>query len=266
MKIAILRRFSLGITILDTDSGETTTVRKGSHVDVGGGLFHEGKLMWCSNDGITSANGIEHEVKYASPHSLIEHNGELIVSDTKTNSVKNHEGKVLYTPSFLKDNSTTMDFIHLNDCIMVEDRMLLSSISRHEHWRKGFSGGGLWYSDNEDLYATIKIPHTPCVYDNRIYVLETGTGRLLSYAKNLSDKTVVKSGFKGFLRGLIIKDGYAYIASSAFNADRSFGALEKSKKLHSATGRIFKMSLDTLELEVIFEQEGGDFSSICIAE
>ncbi len=265
MKLAIMNRFGMGVVILNTQDNSLKKTKHSFPQDgIGGGMMKDGILHWCSNRGINTEDGIKHKARFGSPHSLIEHGGDFVVSNTTENNVMNHKGEEIYYPTFL-ERDCTKDYIHLNDCISVDGRLMLSSLSKRTYWRDNFTDGGLWYGDDVNNGATVYIPHTPCEYEGRIYVLETGSGSLLSFNKNLGDKKIELINFKGFLRGLIMKDGHAYIASSAFDPNRSFAKIHNCHRLKSSYGRIYKVNMSNGHREIIYESEGADISSICEA-
>ena len=94
--------------------------------------------------------------------------------------------------------------------------MLVTCLATATPWRDNFDSGRLWYADDEDNYLSILLPHSPVFWEDRVYVLESGKSRLLSFNPDLEheSKRIEADGFPGFVRGLAIMGGKAIVATS----------------------------------------------------
>ena len=226
------------------------------------GVYKGKDFYHCSSKGIYKNKNIFLENKFYDPHSIINYKDGFAITNTGRNEIVDEKGKIIYKPNFLLKNNLKKDQIHLNDCIEVEGKLLLTCLSYKREWRQNFSQGAIWFENDFENKQKVYVPHTPKFYNERIYLLETGHGQLISFDKNLKDKKIEAEGLNGFLRGLVIKDDCAYICSSKFNKTRTFANIHNCEKLYCENGKIYKLNLKTKKLEIIYEKKGLNLFSI----
>ncbi len=93
-------------------------------------------------------------------------------------------------------------------------------------WRAGLVGGGVLMEvpSGKVLLDGLSMPHSPRWYDDRLWLLESGRGRLLSF--DPAEGTVeVVTELRGFTRGLALHEGHAFVGTSQVRETATFGGL-----------------------------------------
>ncbi|HWW62725.1 MAG TPA: TIGR03032 family protein, partial [Thermoanaerobaculia bacterium] len=82
-------------------------------------------------------------------------------------------------------------------------------------WRANKANGGIVIDvkTNEIIARGLSMPHSPRVYDGKLWVLESGEGRLVTLDPAKGTKTIVAE-LPGFTRGLAFAGPYAFIGLS----------------------------------------------------
>ena len=95
-----------------------------------------------------------------------------------------------------------------------------------EGWRANRAGGGIVIDipSNEVVVRGLAMPHTPILYQDRLWILESGTGSLLVVDPKNGACTVV-ARFPGFLRGLAFVDRFAFVGLCKAREKKHFGEL-----------------------------------------
>ncbi len=112
------------------------------------------------------------------------------------------------------------DRCHLNGMATSLDGQIkfvtsLSMDDSMEGWRNDrLKSGILWdVLNNTTVLENLCVPHSPRIFENRCYFLNSGKGELVSVDFNGHNKKVI-CRFNGFPRGMQIIKGYAVIATS----------------------------------------------------
>src|SRR5262249_32790478 len=99
------------------------------------------------------------------------------------------------------------DRCHLNGLVVVEGKpryvTALGETDVKDGWRKGKASGGclIDVASNEVIVRGLSMPHSPRWHDGRLWVLESGTGRLLLVDQSTGNLQAVTE-VPGFARGL----------------------------------------------------------------
>lgn len=110
------------------------------------------------------------------------------------------------------------DRCHLNGLAVVDGApKYVTCFSRTDTasgWRRDPSGGCLLDIPSSGVVlADLTMPHSPRVHDGRIFLLDSGTGRLLKVDPDSGDAEPVAE-FDGFLRGLAFSGSLAFVGLS----------------------------------------------------
>ena len=156
---------------------------------------------------------------------------------------------------------------HLNGLCCVDGvPTYITSISRCdvlEGWRHNRNKGVVYdITTNTLICKNLSMPHSPVWYNNKLWVLESGTGYFgyidMDREVSENDETYhpfVKTLFlPGFLRGIsFINSEYVIIGSSKDRHDNAFSGLELSKTLKNkeamAKCGIYIIKLESMEIE-----------------
>jgi uncharacterized protein (TIGR03032 family) len=122
-----------------------------------------------------------------------------------------------WRPSFVTDLAAE-DRCHLNGLCLVEGKprfvTALGATNQKDGWRAGKAKGGVVVniSSGDTIATGLCMPHSPRWSDGRLYVLESGTGRLLAFKPDGATDVLVE--LPGFARGLAFAGRTAFIGLS----------------------------------------------------
>ena len=163
-----------------------------------------------------------HEVAWAGEQS-----GELWLVNTRFSCLCTVHPDYSFVPRWRPPFITTLaaeDRCHLNGLAVVEGRpRYVTALGRTDTaggWRAGKSGGGVVVSvpDGRAIAGGLCMPHSPRWHDGTLWVLESGTGRLLRVEAGGGGCRTVTEGLQGFARGLGVHGPYAFAGLSKIRA------------------------------------------------
>ena len=162
-----------------------------------------------------------HKTGNVSIHDCVWSDGDLLFLNTLFSSICSTgidcNFEILWRPDFVKEDGP-LDHCHANGMAVVKPgRMLVTSLSStgtREGWRNiGTDCGVLIDTDAGIVAEGLSVPHSPVVRHNRVWLLESGTGRLLSSA--IDDwRMDIFADLKSFCRGLTLTDTHAFVGLS----------------------------------------------------
>ena len=93
-------------------------------------------------------------------------------------------------------------------------------------WRptKTTSGAIIDVNSNEVLTRGLCMPHSPRIYDGRLFVLDSGKGHL-SHVNQQDGHVDAVAALPGYTRGLACHNGFAFIGLSKIRESNIFGGL-----------------------------------------
>jgi uncharacterized protein (TIGR03032 family) len=123
--------------------------------------------------------------------------------------------KPVWKPSYISE-LTPDDNCHLNGMAIVDDEPVYASAMGKTNTRQGWrenkmnSGVLILVPSNEIILENLPMPHSPRVYDNKLYVLLSATGELVEVdVEKGSYKTITKLG--SYARGMDRVGDYLFI-------------------------------------------------------
>lgn len=148
----------------------------------------------------------------------------------KINSDYNFEP--IWMPKFI-DRLAPEDRCHLNGMACANDEIKYVSAfnngNSHQSWRANIKKSGILidYNSHEIVNSELAMPHSPRVYDNELYFLQSATGTICkSNVQNNTYDVIYKS--PSFVRGMSIYKDYAFIGLSKLReTSSSFAELAK---------------------------------------
>lgn len=160
----------------------------------------------------------------------------IIKPETK---FKNFE--IFWTPAFITKNKHNKipfeDRCHLNSCCVVNNKIKYAAMMSDSDilggWRDNRVGGGLIVDVETDeiICSNLCMPHSLNYYNNKLYVLDSGTGRFgyIDFdVQDTNNRFVEITFIPGFLRGLKFINNYAVIGSSLDRHEKVFSELPLS--------------------------------------
>ncbi len=158
----------------------------------------------------------------------IQDNGKIVFVNTRFNCLcepsLTHSFKPVWKPEFISE-IVAEDRCHLNGLAMVDGKPKYVSAAARSNvangWRDRRDDGGLIIDveSNAILAEGLSMPHSPRFHDDRLWLLNSGTGEL-GWLDPADRSFVPLAFFPGFLRGL------------AFHNDHAFVTLSKPRKGH----------------------------------
>jgi uncharacterized protein (TIGR03032 family) len=169
-----------------------------------------------------------------------------------------------WTPPFISELASE-DRCHLNGMAMHEGKPLYASAfntgDTPRSWRDNITNTGVIFNveTNNQIAEGLAMPHSPKIYNDKLYVLLSATGQLVEVDIN-SGKTNEVYRFDAFLRGMTLVGDYLFISHSKLRKNSStFSKLpfaEKADKcgiyaLHLPSGSLaghieYKTSVDEI--------------------
>jgi uncharacterized protein (TIGR03032 family) len=122
------------------------------------------------------------------------------------------------------------DRCHLNGLALVDGEpryaTALGATDTAGGWREDKAGGGVLLDvpSGQVIVDRLAMPHSPRVYDGRLFVLLSATGELIEVDAIRGQYEVVRR-LDGFVRGLARAGDYLFVASSRIRKNHVFGDL-----------------------------------------
>jgi uncharacterized protein (TIGR03032 family) len=155
-------------------------------------------------------------------HELAYAGGTLVVVNTRFSCLSTLEPQTsfreLWRPSFITALAPE-DRCHLNGVAIdggsIRYVTALGRSNEAAGWRENKAAGGIIIdvAANEIVASGLSMPHSPRIYQGKLWVLESGEGRLCTIDVASGAKTVVAE-VPGFARGLAFYGPYAFIGLS----------------------------------------------------
>ena len=140
-----------------------------------------------------------------------------------------------WRPPFVSD-VVPEDRCHLNSVAMVDGQpeyvTAFGKVDTFEGWRENRISGGILMdvSSGEIVLEGLPMPHSPRVYDGKLYLLLSGTGELVC-ADPEAERSEVVAQLPGFVRGMARYDDYLFVGLSKLRKTSStFAALPISEQ------------------------------------
>jgi uncharacterized protein (TIGR03032 family) len=182
-----------------------------------------------------------------------------------------HSFRPKWKPPFISDLFPT-DNCHLNGMVM-QDQLpkyvtALSKDDTKHGWRKNKLKTGVLMEvpSGEIILDGLSMPHSPRIYNNELYVLESGNGNLLLVSP-LDKKSELIFNFNCFVRGLSFYKDYAFIGKSKIReTSKDFDDLEVRHNSDHAGFIVFDMKKRSIVGELNYENEVEEIFDVQILE
>lgn len=157
--------------------------------------------------------------------------GQIIFVNTRYNCLatvsKQHAFKPVWKPNFIS-KLVDEDRCHLNGLAMEDGRpAYVTAVCRSDTidgWRDRRANGGIVVdvTTNDIICEGLSMPHSPRVYDGKIWILNSGTGEL-GFVDRKKKSFQPIAFCPGFVRGLAFHDHYALVGLSRPRYERFEG-------------------------------------------
>lgn len=149
-----------------------------------------------------------------------------------------HSFVPLWKPPFI-DRLAAEDRCHLNGLALEDGRAkyvtVVSQSNVADGWRDRRHDGGcvIDVTTNEVIATGLSMPHSPRVYRDKLWLLNSGTGHF-GFIDRQSGKFERVAFCPGYLRGLSFHGDYAIVGMSKSRENKTFSGLELDSNLKSA--------------------------------
>jgi len=182
-------------------------------------------------------------------------NHQLFAVNTLFSCVVSFDDTYNFTPFWVPPQITELvseDRCHLNGMAMLRGKPKYASAfnqgNSSQSWRENLLTAGVIYDieTSEVVCQGLAMPHSPKIYNNNLYVLQSATGEL-TQIDMASGKKITVAHIGGFLRGMTLVGDYLFISRSKLRKNSStFKSLEIDEKhntcavtaVHLPTGSI----------------------------
>lgn len=134
----------------------------------------------------------------------------------------------------------------------------LAESDQAEGWRDKRLDGGILidYKSQEIVARGFCMPHSPRVYANKLWILDSGQGQLKLIEPKNGQQTVVAE-LPGYLRGLEFVQNYAIVGLCKIREKKTFGGLPIEKKNKQLPCALYFINLSTGQVEGFIEFKKG---------
>jgi uncharacterized protein (TIGR03032 family) len=192
-------------------------------------------------------------------------NGELIIVNTKFCNLctldADHSFNPFWRPSFVTALAP-QDRCHLNGLAMLNGKpkfvTALGETDTPGGWRENKRDGGLLIDveSNEILLRGLCMPHSPRIYNNKLWILESGEGSL-AVANLVEQSWYTVTKLPGFTRGISFAGPLAFIGLSQVRESAVFSDIPLVERLEERTCGIWVVNLQTAETVGFIRFEEG---------
>lgn len=149
------------------------------------------------------------------------------------------------------------DRCHLNGLCEVDGRprfvTALGATDAAGAWRAGKATGGVMIDvpSGETVTRGLSMPHSPRWHAGRLWVLESGTGRLLTLDAGGRSETVAE--VPGFARGLTFAEGYAFVGMSKIRPTSAMDGVPLAARRNELTCGVAVVNLASGRLDGLLD-------------
>lgn len=204
-----------------------------------------------------------HEIAWGAGDGSL--NDELWVVNTRFSCLctldEEHSFVPRWKPSFVSEIAPG-DRCHLNGLCVVNGKpkyvTCLAETNEPQGWRDRKVDGGLIIDldTNEIITRGMPMPHSPRLYNGKLYVLSSGAGELHEVDLATGQRTTIIQ-LPGFLRGLSFHGPLAFIGSSQARENRTFGGLPLEERREELECGVFIVDLRSGKLAGFIRFEAG---------
>jgi len=160
------------------------------------------------------------------------------------------------------DKLVAEDRCHLNGMAVADGRVKYLTAhgegNERQGWRENKRDGGVIidFDSREVISRGLAMPHSPRVYANRLFVLDSGRGELQVVDPDSGKRDTV-CRLPGFTRGLTFYDRFAFVGLSMIREKKEFGGLPLEKWIDRPRCGVFAVNLETGQPAGFLEFEAG---------
>ena len=157
---------------------------------------------------------------------------------------------------------TSEDRCHLNGLAMADGQpryaTALGETDSPRGWRPGKASGGclIDIANNATVATGFSMPHSPRVHQGRVWLLDSGTGRLVIVDPRTGRSETV-AALPGYARGLSFTGGFAFIGLCKIRETAEFGDVPIAARRESLKCGVAVVELASGKLAAVLEFTAG---------
>ena len=170
-------------------------------------------------------------------------------------------------PPFIKD-LTSEDKCHLNGLVMEKGKPKYATAfnqgNTYQSWREGVATDGILLDleTNEIVMTNLRMPHSPRVFNNELYMLFSATGEIVRADLN-KGVTEQIARIEGFVRGMAFYRDFLFVGLSKLRQNSStFAKLDIAKKASYAGIAIIHLPSGSLTGEIRYHSSVDEIYDI----
>ncbi|HHG83331.1 MAG TPA: TIGR03032 family protein [Bacteroidetes bacterium] len=138
---------------------------------------------------------------------------------------ENYSFTPIWKPPFIS-RLVSEDRCHLNGMVLVDGKpkyvTAFGTGDTHQSWRETVTTGGILMDvdSNEIVAQGLPMPHSPRIFDGKLYILFSATGEVAQLDVNTGKYDVIRQ-LKGFVRGLARFGDYLFVGLSRLRKNSS---------------------------------------------
>ena len=198
-------------------------------------------------------------------HEMAWIDGELWIVNTFFSCLSTLDPRYSFVPRWhppFLATATPGDHCHLNGLAVADGKVryvtALGETQTPEGWRPGKADGGVLIDVPADavLARGFSMPHSPRVHAGRLWLLESGTGQLLTVEPE-TGKRVTIAQLPGFTRGLAFAGAFAFVGLSKIRETNLFGNLPITAKGGELSCGIWVVDMRSGQIVQFMQFEAG---------
>ena len=154
------------------------------------------------------------------------------------------------------------DRCHLNGLAIADGKpryvTALGETDSADGWRENKAAGGclIDVESGETILRELCMPHSPRFHDGWLWVLDSGSGRLLRVDSQTGELETTAQ-LQGYTRGLEICDRFAFVGLSRIRETSTFGGMLIAEKIEQFKCGVWIVDLSTGRVAAFLEFDAG---------
>jgi uncharacterized protein (TIGR03032 family) len=190
---------------------------------------------------------------------------QLWVVNTRFSCLCTLEPEYSFTPRWRPSFITALaleDRCHLNGLAIAQNRpkyvTALGETNTPQGWRENKANGGILIDieTNAILCRGLSMPHSPRWYAGKLWVLESGTGSLVTVDPATGTWETVAT-FPGFTRGLAFSQTFAFVGLSQVRETAVFSGIPLTERLRERLTGVWVVNLQNGDIVAFLRFEGA---------
>lgn len=197
-------------------------------------------------------------------HEITHAENEIHFVNTRFSAICNFDNENSFSPTWIPPFISRLageDRCHLNGFHFTENRLhyitALGSSNTAKGWRERKADGGILYDclNKRFLQKDLCMPHSPRLYNGRLWLLESGKGEL-NYIDD-RNQVISVSQLPGFTRGLAFHKSLAFVGISQLRGSQTLRNIPLETTCDDPQAGVWVVNIETGEIVAFLQFETG---------